>query len=279
MEKRGVFKSPEGRDLIRGYYNNVLNRFPLKQLYLDTSYGKTFVLRAGSADGRPLILLHGSCSNSSAWLGDIARLSESYFVYSVDIPGEPGNSEDKRLDFHSDDYPHWLNEVMDGLCIKRAAIVGNSLGGWLALSFAALFPQRVSALALMAPSGIVTPKQSFIDQTSDMASHPEKAEAARDSLLSVPGIPKEVLEFMALVMENFNPFTGALPVLSDQNLMKLDMPVLLIAGKDDITMDANLAAARLLEFLPQARIHLIEGPHVILGVTDVLKGFLDTVMK
>lgn len=160
---------------------------------------------------------------------------------------------------------------MDGLGIDRAAIVGNSMGGWLALHFAANYPDRIQALALMAPSGIVLPKQSFIDQTTNMA------ESASESLLSDVELPREVLEFMALVMDNFNPFTGALPVLSDEDMMKLDIPVLYIAGRGDITMDAELAAKRLLKLIPRATVHLTDDSHIILGVSEKIKKFLDMV--
>lgn len=273
MENIRVFKSMAGREKIRDYYNNILGYFPFHQLHVDTSYGKTFVLEAGDPMKQPVILLHGSCSNSAAWLGDIPILAEGYHVFSVDIPGEPGNSAENRLDFHSGEYPSWLGEVLDGLGIDRASIVGNSMGGWLALHFAANYPDRIQALALLAPSGIVLPKQSFIDQTADMA------ESASESLLSDVELPREVLEFMALVMDNFNPFTGALPVLSDDDMMKLDIPVLYIAGKGDITMDAELAAKRLLKLVPLATVHLTDDSHIILGVSEKIKKFLDTVNR
>jgi len=243
-------------------------------LLVDTSYGKTFVLEAGDPTKNSVILLHGSCSNSAAWLGDIPILAEGYHVFAVDIPGEPGNSAENRLDFHSGEYPSWFGEVMDGLGIDRAAVVGNSMGGWLALHFASLYPNRTLALALIAPSGIVLPKQSFIDQTADMD---ENAESASESLLSGVELPKEVLEFMALVMENFNPFTGALPVLQDKDMIKLGMPVLYIAGKGDITMDAELAAKRLQKLVPQVTVHLTDDSHIILGFSDRIMKFLNVV--
>ena len=56
-----VFKSEEGRDKIRGYYNKILSFFPLTQKYVDTSFGKTFVLEAGSAKNPAVILSQGHC--------------------------------------------------------------------------------------------------------------------------------------------------------------------------------------------------------------------------
>ena len=69
-----VFKTEECRDMIRSRYNQILSNFPFKQLYVETSFGKTFVLESGDPKNPPLILLHGSCSNSAFWSGEISVL-------------------------------------------------------------------------------------------------------------------------------------------------------------------------------------------------------------
>ncbi len=269
-----VFKSIAGRAKIREYYNNILSFFPLTQRYVDTSFGKTFVLEAGVEENPAIILLHGSCSNSAAWLSDIAALAEQYHIFAVDILGEPGNSEDNRLDIHSNNYPHWLNEVLDALKTKKAIVIGNSMGGWLALHFAATYPQRTAALALLAPSGIIAPEQSFVNQTTDIASNSDSAEAITDAVIGNNAIPKEVLEFMKLVLENFNPITEALPVLTDEQMRLLSMPILYIAGTNDVTMNVTKAADRLTSLVPHANISLTEGAHVITSAADKVIPFL-----
>lgn len=274
MNKMKVFKSEEGREKIRGYYNKILSFFPLTQRYVDTSFGKTFVLEAGSTGNPEVILLHGSCSNSAAWLGDIFALAEQYHVFAVDILGEPGKSEENRLDIESDEYPRWLSEVLDAFGVEQSVVIGNSMGGWLALHFAAAYPKRTVALVLLAPSGIIPPKQTFIDQTADIASNSGSAEATGNAVIGGAAVPKEVLEFMAMVMENFNPITGALPVLTDEQMRALTMPLLFIAGTNDVTMDATQAAQRLSRLVPHTQVSLTEGAHVITSVADTVIPFL-----
>lgn len=272
MNKIRVFKSDEGRDKIRAYYNKILSFFPFTQRYVDTSYGNTFVLEAGSDKNPAVILLHGSCSNSAAWLSDIPVLAEKFHVFAVDIIGEAGNSEENRLELNQ--YPLWLNALMNALKINKAVIMGNSLGGWLALHFAAVYPNRTAALVLLAPSGIIPPKQAFLDQTSEIMSA-DSAESVSNAVLGDEAIPKEVREFMNLIMENFNPITGALHVLTDEQMRMLTMPVLMITGTNDVTMDAAKAAERLSSLVPHARVKLIEnGSHVIFGVMDSVMLFL-----
>ena len=269
-----VFKSEVGRDKIRGYYNQILSAFPLNQVYVDTTFGKTFVLEAGNPENPSIVLLHGSCSNSAAWLGDMPALLGVFHVYAVDIVGEPGNSEENRLDINSNEYPQWLNEVLNGLNINKAVIMGNSMGGWLSLHFAAAFPDRTSALVLLAPSGIIPPKESFMSQTADINNNPDGAAAVNEAIMGDEAIPKEVQEYMNFVMENFNPITDPLPVLTDMQMHVLSMPVLLIAGTNDITMDSEKAAERLQKLVPQAKVHLQEGAHVIMSAADTVIPFI-----
>ncbi len=58
--------------------------------------------------------------------------------------------------------PKWLDDVLDGLKLERAALVGVSLGGALALDYAVRRPERVDRLALLAPSGIGRQRPGFL---------------------------------------------------------------------------------------------------------------------
>ena len=100
--KKSVFKTEAGRDKVRAYYNRVLDQFPFGQRYVETTFGRTFMLTAGHESNPPIILLHGSCSNSAFWFPEIMALSNNFRVYAVDIVGEAGNSEEYRPDLSSD---------------------------------------------------------------------------------------------------------------------------------------------------------------------------------
>jgi hypothetical protein len=120
MNHQSVFKTAESRDKIRGAYNEILGRFPFGQSYVDTTYGKTFILAAGVDGNPPILLLHGSCSNSAFWFLELMALSQNHNVFAVDIIGEAGNSEDRSPELTSDDYAFWLGEVLDALCLRKA---------------------------------------------------------------------------------------------------------------------------------------------------------------
>lgn len=117
--KQSVFKTEAGRDKFRAYYNQVLSQFPFEQQYIKTTFGQTFMLTAGQESNPPIILLHGSCSNSAFWFPEIMALSSYYRVYAVDIIGEAGNSEEYRPDLNSDAFALWMKDVLDSLCLKK----------------------------------------------------------------------------------------------------------------------------------------------------------------
>src|SRR4029077_8038069 len=75
-------------------------------------------------------------------------------VYAIDLIGEPGLSARTRYKPGGEEHALWLDDVFKALSVNKAALVGVSLGGWLALDYAIRRPQRVTALALICPAGI-----------------------------------------------------------------------------------------------------------------------------
>jgi pimeloyl-ACP methyl ester carboxylesterase len=268
-----IFKTADGEERIRSRYNQILSAFPFDQKYIDTSYGKTFMLKAGAPENAPVILLHGSCSNSAFWFGEMTALSQMYHVIAVDIIGEAGNSDANRLDLSTAAYAGWLKEVMDVLSIQKAIVAGNSLGGWMALNFATQYPERVSKLILIASAGIGRIRPVFL-------SNVEQSRERNDSLKMEPlisgeqSIPQVVYDFINLIIENFNP-VEELPLYTDQQLTRLNMPVLSLIGEHDVIIDAEQSAQRLSGLVPSAEIHLLPNRgHAILDSISYIIPFL-----
>lgn len=269
-----VFKTEESRDMIRSRYNQILSNFPFKQLYVETSFGKTFILESGDSGNPPLILLHGSCSNSAFWFGEISMLSNMFHVLAVDIIGEAGNSEEIRLDVNKDGYADWLKEVLYALSIEKAIVMGNSLGSWMALKFSVKYPDCVSKLILIAPSGLSEQNADFIERAKNAALKNESL-SLDSSVTQGNAMPKEVEEFINLILWGYNPITEELPIFTDEQIARLVMPVLYIAGKNDIIIDTVSAAQRLSKLIANAEVHVLENTgHIVLNSLEYVIPFL-----
>ena len=135
----GIYKSEAGRQAIEAFYRKVLARWPVTNEHVSvrTRHGETLVIACGPIDGPPVLLLHGSGSNSAVWIRDVAEWAKHYRVYAVDVIGEPGLSAQSRPPLRSGAYVDWLDDVYQHLGLTSASLIGVSLGGWLALGGAA----------------------------------------------------------------------------------------------------------------------------------------------
>lgn len=274
MNTQPVFKSEECKIAIRTRYNQILSNFPFQKRYVETSFGSTFILEAGDAMNPPLILLHGSCSNSAFWFGEISALSKTFHVLAIDILGEAGNSADNRLDLNSEDYADWLEEVFSACDIEKPVIMGNSLGSWMALRFATKFPERVSRLILLAPAGLSGINVEFLERAKRL-SQQEKPMTIDSSITQGVKLPKEVEEFIILIFQGYNPITVALPVFTDEQIRQLTMPILFVAGEEDVMIDTAAAAHRVSQLVPDAEIHMLPGiGHMIINALAYVFPFL-----
>lgn len=110
-------------------------------------------VRAYETGEGPLVLfLHGTGGNGRAWFNQLRRLGETHHCIAIDLPGY-GQTPLGPLQAH-DDYPAFLDRLMAVAGWDEAVMVGNSLGGRVALAMALDYPRRVAGLVLINSSGI-----------------------------------------------------------------------------------------------------------------------------
>jgi pimeloyl-ACP methyl ester carboxylesterase len=109
----------------------------------------TFYVDAGQ--GFPVILLHGLGATNASMLTTMWELARDYRVIAPDLPGF-GDSAKPSARYDSEFFARWLTAFLDALGIERAHLVGNSMGGRVAIETALRAPERVARLGLLAPS-------------------------------------------------------------------------------------------------------------------------------
>ena len=154
-----AFKSEEGRLDFEQAYAAALGSWPVpfEALDIPTRFGTTHVIASGPTDAPAVVLLHCMSGTAIAWRHNVAALSRRLRTYAVDIPGQPNLSVLTRPIRNRQEQALWFTDLLDALSAPTASIVGNSYGGFLALSQACLTPERVDRLILISPAASFSP--------------------------------------------------------------------------------------------------------------------------
>jgi pimeloyl-ACP methyl ester carboxylesterase len=225
--------------------------------------------------GKPLLLLHGLGASKISWLPVMGRLADRYQLIVPDLPGH-GESGKPVTDYSPRFYARILRHLLDELGVDRACVVGNSMGGRVAIEMALRSPTRVLALGLLGAAvpgfrwrrvmgftrvfptevaAIPFPlrqrwmeaalRRLFAESTA-VDSHALSA-AARE-FIRVYRSPRARMAFFSslrhVVTERPDPFFSS--------LRRIKHPVLVVYGSHDRLVPPRLAV-RLIDHLPHAK--------------------------
>ncbi len=108
---------------------------------------KTYLLRSGT--GEPVVFLHGLGASSYSWRRLLPLLAPDHEVFAPDFPGYGRSDKPGRFDYTFAGFSRWLAAFLDACGLRRAVLVGSSMGGAVALRLALDEPERVSKLVLI----------------------------------------------------------------------------------------------------------------------------------
>ena len=188
--------------------------------------------RGGQAPSPVLVLLHGANDQAGTWFAVAPKLAKTHRVLAVDLPG------------HGESGPHdgplplsmmveRLHAVLDREAAKRVTLVGNSMGGWVAMLYAMKYPEQVERLVLEDASGMMWPLSVPLIAANREdaikilhAVHGPKAETPEWAIEAL--LEPHAGDLMKRVIAG-----GVLDFLVDNKLASLKTPVTLIWGRDD----------------------------------------------
>ena len=134
----GMFRLPNGRP-------------PLLEIH-DVPVGRHRISTLTMGEGPDVMLLHGLGATRASMLEAAATLSRRYRVHAPDLPGFGSSSKPPLGGYNARWYAEIMLGLMDELQLSAAHIVGNSMGGRIAIEMGLTAPQRVDALGLLCPA-------------------------------------------------------------------------------------------------------------------------------
>ena len=115
---------------------------------MQIQYKNSKVSFTSSGKGSAIVLLHGFLENITMW-DDITKiLSKKHRVVCIDLLGH-GNTENHGYIHTMEDQANMVKAVLNHLRLRKYTLIGHSMGGYIALAFAKLFPSTIKGLCLM----------------------------------------------------------------------------------------------------------------------------------
>lgn len=277
-----VFTSRNGRGDSIAAYQRVLDSWApgYEDLYVPTSFGATHVVANGSRDAPPVVLLHALFATAMAWYRNVPGLSEHYRTYAVDIIGEANLSQPKRPITSLDEFLTWFTELLDGLGIESAFVVGNSYGGFTGAYYAMKLPERVHKLVLIGPASTISPMTPFMR-------HMFYPKAFYSLLPWAPGLERVMRRSVDWIHAGLRPdplweplfyrtmaygklINRVFPrIYTQEEFAAIRAPVLLILGeREAIYNDLDAAAESARRLIPHLEVELIPEAHHITALAQ-----------
>ena len=216
--------------------------------------------------GAPLVLLHGYPLDHHTWDDITPLLADSFDLILPDLRGF-GESTTLDTPCTMDDFASDIAGLLDSLGIRRTAIAGHSMGGYVSLAFARLFPDRITGLALVASQTLADPPDRKAGRYKSAAEVAEKGiggvvETMTPKFTADPHLQAVVRQ----IMEQQQPaaYIGALQAMAERPdstslLSTMNHPLVLIHGDADVLIPVE-RAREIKAAHPQA--HLVELPGV-----------------
>jgi 2-hydroxymuconate-semialdehyde hydrolase/2-hydroxy-6-oxo-octa-2,4-dienoate hydrolase len=232
---------------------------------IETSY-----LEAGS--GETILMLHGSGPGVSAlanWQHNIPTLAQRFHVLAPDIVGFGTTERPEDIVYSLRTWTDHVWAFMDARGMEKARVIGNSLGGRIALQMATDQPDRIAKMVLMGTPGVgMTPTEGLAALRAYEPSHDAMRELLRNYFAVDPAMITDELvqiRYEASIADGayeayramfFDPrHAGSELGITEDEVRAIATPTLLIHGREDRVVALQVSVA-MLGLLPNADLHV-----------------------
>ncbi len=263
-----------------------------EDIYVDTRFGKTHLLKTGNSKGKPILLFHGGNSTAPYYLRDFLFLRNEYLIYAPDTMGHPGKSAQTVLSIKNLEYGEWASDVIDGLGFKQMICMGGSYGGGVLAKLMCFAPKKISKAILLVPSGICNTSTASImfrmgiPMILYIMTQKEKwlKRAILPMVITEKDIDDSTLEMVRYSFNHVCVKAGMPSNVKMADMQNYTAPTLLITGEKDVIFPGEKVIARAKTIIPNLKTYLMRGSghmcilssekyqHVLKMIADFLAG-------
>jgi pimeloyl-ACP methyl ester carboxylesterase len=236
------------------------------------------VVDTGGAEGPVLVFVHGLSGSWQNWLLNIPAFMGSHRVIAPDLPGF-GESPLPREKISIRGYARILDEMLHQLGVGSAAVVGNSMGGFVAAELALSFATRVERLVLVSAAGLSIEyyrHQPLLAGARLWAATATWVGARGESVVTRPRMRRLALQLIVRYPERLSPqltyeltrgagtkgFVPAMEALTSygfrDRLRQIEVPALVVWGRNDMLVPRGDAREYVELIGPNARREMFE---------------------
>ena len=262
-----IYKSADGKANVIKLYDEQIAKLtvPYKDLYFDTSFGKTHVVETGNINGKALLVFHGGNATTAYNLLACEFLLNDFHIFAVDTIGHPGKSAEVCLSPNNYDYGKWASEVITAMGYDKICCFGGSFGAGVLAKMMCVSPEKVEKSILLVPSGIKNaPTYKSINMMFPMImywiTHKKSwfIKCLMPMAITEDNIDSDIFETAKCSIDNVKIKAGMPSNVNPNDMKKCTAPTLVMAGQKDCLFPAELVLPQAKKMLPYCTTYLLE---------------------
>ncbi|MDE5598150.1 MAG: alpha/beta hydrolase [Lachnospiraceae bacterium] len=265
---KSIYRSQEAKEAVIALYDKQLSELNIdyKDVFVETSFGKTHLIECGNFDEQPLLIFHGGNATTAYNLKYCDFLLPHFHIYAIDIIGHPGKSAEVSLSPYNRDYGKWGKEVIEQLGYKQMSCFGGSFGAGVLVKIMCTAPDMITRSVLLVPSAI---KNAALISSVNMAfpmcmywiTHNEKwfLKCILPMALKEENISDDTFTTAKCSIDNAK--VKAVMPQNERNfrLRKYKNPILIMAAEKDCLFPADKVIPKALKVWEQSWAYLLKG--------------------
>ena len=261
----GHFISEKGKENFYTAYDEAMALLPSPKETKDIETGYGFVrvylfTKEKNKGKEPVLLLPGRSSSTPMWEPNLEGLMMGRPVYTIDLLGEPGMSNQSIPIKNQKDQARWLDEVINGLGLEKVHLIGVSIGGWTAMNLARYYPKNIASVSLLDPVFVFAPISLKMIIASIPASVSFVPKFIREKMLRfiAGGVKADESEPIAKLIEsgmrNYKLKLPSPDQFSDEDLIKIELPIFALMAENSTMHNSKKAVEKGRNFVGNIKI-------------------------